>query len=177
MANIHTSRRSGFILRGGVQRRQTFWFSTLFSSNTLAAGTPVLIGSLNAAALALRPFTIVRTRGELMCMTDQEAVDESQLGAYGEIIVSDQSVAIGVTAVPTPVTDSQSDWHVYQTFLSTFRFGTAVAFANIGTRYSLDSKAMRKVSEGQDLIQVIENSAAGGGVNTLVATKQLIKLH
>jgi len=153
-------------------RRQTFWFGSTFASVTIAsASTASLITSLNAAALAFRPFTIVRTRGVFTIRSDQLAGSEDQSGAYGRIVVSDQSVAIGVTAVPTPVTDSQSDWHVYEPFMDSLRFLDATGF-QLGTsrQYIVDSKAMRKVSEGQE-------SAISSGIVFVVATKILIKLH
>ena len=110
------ARRRDFV-RGAVairQKRLTSWFQfqpgrTAFSS----VGGTVLF-SLNAAALALRPFTIVRTRFLVSVVTDQVAADELVLGALGMAVVSDQAVAIGVTAVPTPITDMGSDlWFVH----------------------------------------------------------------
>jgi len=49
--------------------------------------------------------------------------------------------------------------------------------ANAGAQYSIDSKAMRRVEEGQDLIIVAEFSAAGAGFILAVAGRILIKLH
>ena len=41
----------------------------------------------------------------------------------------------------------------------------------------IDSKSMRKVEEGQDLIEVIENSAISNGAQVITYTRVLIKLH
>ena len=178
MARINTNRKSGFILRGGAMRRKTFWFGVTDVLATVAAGAnPVLITQLNAAALALRPFTVVRTRGILMIVTDQEAADETQHGVYGEIVVSDQAAAIGITALPTPATDAQSTFHVYEWIMASFRFGTAVGFSNVSTVREFDSRAMRKVEEGQTVIAVVEAGAAGQGFDFSVASRTLIKLH
>ena len=57
--------------------RKTFWFSGLHSSVALAAGGATLISSLNAAALALRPFTIIRTRGFVGVTMDQVIASEN----------------------------------------------------------------------------------------------------
>ncbi len=178
MANLNIGRKSGFIIRGGVKRRETVWFNAVFALSTLAAGTPVLLSQLSAAGLALRPFTVIRTRGMLEVGSDQEAADEAQLGAYGACVVSDQAVAIGITAVPTPITDSDSDlWFAYQMAMTSFKFGDATGFANVGKSFEIESKGMRKVEEGQDMIEVIENSSVGSGLNMLVGARQLIKLH
>ncbi len=120
MANISRSRKSGFTLRSGVMRRETAWVGGVFSSTALAtASSAALINSFGAGVLALRPFTIVRTRGLLWFRSDQVAVGETQRAAYGEAVVSDQSVAIGITAVPTLVTDSFSDlWFVFETLFN-----------------------------------------------------------
>ena len=64
MANVIVSRKSGFIRRGGSMRRETAWLTDPTAEVTMSgAPTALLISSLNAAALALRPFTIIRTRG------------------------------------------------------------------------------------------------------------------
>ena len=159
--------------------RQTFWLGGTFVRSTIAAGNGVVIQtSLNAAALALRPFTIVRTRGLVSVMSDQIAAIEHQEIAFGAIVVSDQSVAIGVTAVPTPLTDSQSDWHVYQVGMDQFDFITGAGFqSNVGKQYEIDSKAMRKVAEGQDLIQVAETDSHSESAIVTSFTRVLIKLH
>jgi len=102
MANIRRSRRSGFTTRGGRSVRESLWFDgPVFNTNMGAASTAVLVSSLSAAALALRPFTVVRTRGSMFLETDQQAASEFYQAAIGCCVVSDQAVAIGVTAVPT----------------------------------------------------------------------------
>ncbi len=71
MANIRSARRSGFVLRGGVKRRETFWIaSSVIVAAPAAASTAILLSTLNAAVLAVRPFTIVRTIGELFTRSD-----------------------------------------------------------------------------------------------------------
>ncbi len=161
------------------QRRKTFWLAGAFQETTIAAGTPVLLTSLNTAALALRPFTIVRTYVELFFSSDQEAADEVQLGAYGQIVVSDQASAAGIASVPTPVTEQNSDWFAYQIMLNSFRFGSAIGFQSAaGTRFAIDSKAMRKVAFGQDVVSVTElQTGVSNGADLLSACRMLIKLN
>ncbi len=182
MANINVGRKSGFIVRGGARKRETLWIGGVAFTQTLAAGTSVaLVTSLNAAALALRPFTIVRTRGTILVRSDQHAADEGYGASYGEVVVSDQAVAVGITAVPTPTTDSSSDlWFVYEFILGELAFGTNVGFTDVGIERIIDSKAMRKVEEGQDLVSVVEGPGAGGGDGGSIIhgfSRTLVKLH
>ena len=173
--------RRGHLTRGrgfAGTRRETAWLSLSTVEVTLAgAPTAVLATSLNAAALALRPFTIVRVRGYLHCQSDQAAAPETFGVAQGFAIVSDQAAAIGVTAVPTPVTDKASDlWFLYETLLGA-TIGDAFAgnMANRGISKEVDSKAMRKVDVGQDFVSVYENEINGCVVS--FTGRMLVKLH
>ena len=179
MANINTSRKSGFIQRSGVMRRESLWIGDVLTRTTIAAAsTAVFLTTFGATILGFRPFTLIRTRGFLSLKSDQIAASESQQVAYGAAIVSDQAAAVGVTAVPTPVTDSDSDlWFNYEYLSSDFSFGTAVGFSNVETVRIIDSKAMRKVEDGQDLAEVVESSALSSGLVVGKFTRMLIKLH
>jgi len=181
MAFVNTGRKSGFIRRGGVMRRESMWFTITRTATVLGtAGSVALITSLNAAALALRPFTIVRTRGLWNCRSDQTGALEAYATSFGMAVVSDQSVAIGVTAIPTPETDRGSDlWFVYEDMASQFLFISGVGVhPNAGEVLRFDSKAMRKVEDGQDIVSVIENFAlAATGTTNTISGRLLIKLH
>ncbi len=57
------ARKSGFVRRGGRMVRETIWFGQTETQTVLAAAnTAAILTSLNAAALALRPFTIIRSQ-------------------------------------------------------------------------------------------------------------------
>ncbi len=180
MANIQTARRSGLVLRGGRNVRETAWLGGSYTINVIAsASTATLVTSLNAAALALRPFTVVRTRGLLSLVSDQTGADEDQAIGFGIAVVSDQATAIGITAIPTPTTDNASDlWFVYESLFSKFIFisGIGVTSPTVMERV-IDSKAMRKVDVGEDIVDVLESSGGSGGVRVLQFNRTLIKLH
>jgi len=110
--------------------------------------------------------------------SDQIAANEDWGAAYGLAVVSDQAVAIGVTAVPTPDTDRGSDlWYVYEETYGHFTFTTGVGYIEGGASNRYDSKAMRKVEIGQDLVIVAETPS---GVNSALITdagRFLVKLH
>ena len=133
--------------------------------------------SLNAAALALRPFTIVRERMYWYIRSDVLTGGEIYGGAVGFCVVSDQASAIGVTAVPTPITDQGSDlWYAYAQMFGRFG-GTAVE--EVGKDMQIDSKAMRKVEEGEDSIIVFESGAVTESLSmvSVFGGRTLLKLH
>jgi len=156
---VHTSSKS--------QRRQTFWIPAAPQRTTLAAAdTAGLTGQLNAAALAFRPFTVVRTRGYFSIRSDQESTAENYGGAVGLAVVSDQAAAIGVTAIPTPIADQGSDlFFAYEYLDGRMGFITGVGFeGNVSTRLIVDSKAMRKVDNDQTIVLTAETDGGSSGV-------------
>ncbi len=157
-------------------RRKSVWFQFAPAVNTMTAAGGTIFFSLNAAALALRPFTVVRSHFELFVTSDQEAATEDQVIGAGIAVVSDQAVAVGVSAVPTPITEMGSDlWFVHRIAYAGFILVTS-GMAERGTRVSIDSKAMRKVGVGQDIVVVGEFSAAGSGVQLFIGGRMLVKL-
>ncbi len=91
-------------------RRDSLWIGIVSAQNGLAAASSaVLSHSFNAAAIALVPFTIVRTRLFMHVRSDQVAASEDYGCALGVAVVGAPAEAIGVTAVPTPDTDSDQD--------------------------------------------------------------------
>ena len=90
-------------------RRTTMWVAlNPFEDNITGSGA-TLVSTANATLLALRPFTIVRTHLYWAFGSDQISANESQVVALGMAIVSEQAAAIGITAIPIPVTDLGSD--------------------------------------------------------------------
>ena len=159
-----------------ARSRETTWFQFLPVTTTLANSTSAaIVFTLNAAALALRPFTIVRSRFELALSSDQAAAIESQACGVGIAVVSDQAVSVGASAVPLPIDDMGSNlW-----LLHTIMYGDESALTDRtrpATFRSIDSKAMRKVEVGQDVIVSIQNSVVGtDGSAVVVGGRMLIK--
>ena len=172
------ARKSGFVRREGKMRREMVWLFGQSIAITLASASSVaLIRTLNAAALALRPFTIVRTRGMIQVQSDQTAALERYQLMYGHIIVTDVATGVGVASVPTPEADMSSDWHVYESYFGSFGFITGVGVWNNGFSRSFDSKAMRKIDFGDDLAVVGEAGAGSNGLNMVDQFRILVKLH
>ncbi len=160
---------------GGV-RRKSLWLGSAPAEATLTATGGTIFFSLNASALALRPFTIVRTILSCYIRSDQEATEEIQSCGIGCVVVSDQAVAIGVTAVPTPITDINSDlWFAYGQLTSASRGGAGSGV--VGAPLLIESRAMRKVEEGDDVVTVAELSGVSNGFKVVIGGRQLVKLH
>ncbi len=179
MANVHTRTKSGFIRRNGVMRRESVWVALTPTITTLAASsTPVLFTGYSAAVLAMIPFTIVRTRGYMALRSDQEGADENFSCALAMAIVSIQALAIGVTAVPTADSDRDSDlFFLFEELAGSFIFVAGLAAQSNAISGSFDSRAMRKVEDGQDIAVTIEGTAVSAGQIVYKGGRQLIKLH
>ena len=156
--------RRHVVVRGA--RRKMLWVPTMFTSSTIAGDASMLLASMNAAALALRPFTIVRIHYALFLRSDQAAAEEVQFCSFGMAVVSDEAVAVGVTAIPIPDTEAGSSLF----FAHKNIMANAVDLTDTtkpGVYFEVDSKAKRKVSNGQDIVIVAENGTAAGLVLSL----------
>jgi len=167
--------------RGTGERRKTIWVGAVDNGTFTGIGANGVLAfsSLNAAALALRPFTIIRVRGLFSVKGDQLTATESGSMAIGTAVVSSQAVAIGVTALPTPITDGSSDlWLQYQ--FGHWATGVSSAIGIVEPQimsYVIDSKAMRKVEDGMDVVVTAENESGTAGVQFKFQTRLLLKLH
>ena len=122
----------------------------------------VLLGSF-ALSTAFEE-TVVRTRGQMYVASDQSAAVEVQSGAFGLIRVTDRALAIGITAIPDPVSDADDDgWLVWQGFSQQSALTTTAGLAG-GHTYEIDSKAQRIVREGQVIAVVVANANAANGL-------------
>ncbi len=147
---------------GHSAKRQTTWFQFAPVEQTVTSGA-ALVFSLNAAALAMRPFTIVRAHFEIMIRSDQAAAVEQQLAGIGMAVVSDEAVAVGVSAVPTPITEMAS--HLWFLHRLIFADASTLTDRTIPAKsLTIDSKAMRKVEVGSDIILAVEHTVGGGWI-------------
>ena len=165
-------------VRGG-QRRATSWIDIPIQPVALGAGGAAITHTMTAIELAKRPITVIRTHLELLFQSDQLSATETQLGAVGLCVVSDQAAAIGITAVPTPDTDLASDlWFLNQILMNDISVNSAVGFDSMAGRlFSMDSKAMRKVNDDQQIVVVIELTGGSDGAIFTLGGRLLIKEH
>jgi len=158
-----------------VSRRRTGWFAGVGgnASATFAASASSFQGS------ALGPFsdgtTIARIRGFLeLILTSASALGDGFHGAVGIGIVEDSAFAIGITAMPIPVTDSTWEgwmWHQYFSLTAP----TAAQVSENRQTFVVDSKAMRKIGSNETLVAITEATEVGAsGLILRLNTRTLV---
>ncbi len=171
--------RSRHIVRvGRPAGRANHWIGMQIPVVTVGANVATLVATFNAAAKLLRPFTIIRTRCILNITSDQVVTSEFVQGAFGMQVVTDSAAAAGVASVPTPLTETDADFFVYQPFINSFLDATSVGFfeqGGQGNSWLIDSKAMRKVGTDDDVAVTCNDLASG--YNLALEGRMLVKLH
>ncbi len=159
--------------------RSNVWLGFgLANTNIPIATTATLLATLNAAALALRPFTVVRTRLVMSVVSDQAAASEFLSGALSFQVVTETAAAAGIASLPTPLVETDADFFVYQPFHSSL-VRTASGLAESvgeGSSWTIDSKSMRKVQTDDDFAIIVEGRT-GNGFNIALEGRMLVKLH
>ena len=115
-----------------------------------------------------------------MVFSDQVAASETPFGSYGEMIVTDAALAIGVTAIPNPSGidgDPDAAWYVWQAVSTRFQRSSDVGTnSDAGFHYQIDSKSMRKVGINDDAVSMYDNQISNG-MTLITNGRQLIQLH
>ncbi len=166
-------RPSGFGRRS--PGRLTEWFGDPFQTveTALPANTFIVVSSLTAAGLAKRPFTITRTVGNIFVRAESEILGTEPFGAIGFIVVSDKAVATGPTALPDPITQEGSDeWFTYLSFAA----GGSVGGGAPLMAFPFDSRAQRKVQDGEDIAVMVSNASVADAMQFIVKFRLLIKV-
>ncbi len=172
--------RARQISRARSQKRKSIWFDFAVGPVTLAANALTIASSLTAEGFDEIPLTVVRTRGLITIWSDQTAASEIVEGIYGTIVVKNTAVLIGASAVPDPLNEASDDWFTYQPMHSgaTRQVGGAGSFNEVTkTEYAFDSKAMRKVDFGDDIVHMIRNTSGTDGLIFLLTGRMFVKLH
>jgi len=159
--------------------RTKIWVGAGVGQTTLGGSAKTLVVLLGSGGLALRPFTILRTRMLLTFESDQEAATERATLSYGEIVVTEAAAGVGITALPDPSGisgDADADWYVWQAAQVTFQHKSSVGTLLPMVEYVIDSKAMRKVGPDDQVVGVASMETAAGGLMFLNG-RQLIQLH
>ena len=167
--------------RTGAPRRQTEWLGLSFATgfSTIPAGSKLQVATMDADEITKLPFTVTRTIGLLTVKSDQNVGLELTMGALGFCVVSERAQTVGITALPDPVTEVAADfWFLYQPWSCVSEFDAGGDLGTLGVnRYAFDSRAQRKVEEGETIIGVIANSSSVHGANFFLSFRMLIKLH
>ena len=174
-------RGSRFQRTSALRRKTTWTVGPEGSVQLTSAAASVFSGGAIAIDDGL---TIVRTRGELNVGLSVAAValDGFARFAFGMCIVSENAAGVGVTAIPSPITDETWDgWYVYYTgslfsVVATAVLDNAEGVANL--RLPIDSKAMRKFKRTDVIVAVIETATEVGtaSLTARLSSRTLVKL-
>ena len=115
----------------------------------------------------------------MICVqSDQVAASEWPFGAMGAMVVQEEARAVGITALSGPISEEQDDaWFLYQSFATPIKFSDATGTRNISQTWNFDSKAQRKVEDGQAIVFMVENGSATDGLEFLMKLRILVKMH
>ena len=106
--------------------------------------------------------TIVRTRGYVELVSNgAAAVGDGFTGAVGIGVVTEPAFTAGIVSMPTPVTDIfWEGWMWHQMF--SFRSGNIDQ--DLRQWFEIDSKAMRRINDGEVIFMAIEVTEIGTAV-------------
>ncbi len=174
-------RRFTRVVRGAARSvRQNVWLFIDVPEVSVAVSSKFFLASLDAAALALRPFTVIRTHILISWATDQTSASEEAQGALGEIVVSDQASAAGIASIPSPISNADAPWYVWQAMaFKCLAIGTPSNefHPRASYQYEVDSKSMRKVGINEDIVMVVENLDATHVARVSAVGRFMVKLH
>ena len=110
--------------------------------------------------------TLVRVRGQVFSQLGSvaSALGDAILVAHAIMVVDAKQLAIGVTAMPLPLTSNSEDFLWFgQSFMANNTVGSAIFNDTFYMdRINVDSKAMRKITLNQVLVMVSEMDLLSG---------------
>ena len=149
-----------------------------FDGLTTIVGNIIALGS-NAIATVGDAATIVRTRGQFTVRCPAAAAGDSLIrGAFGIYVVTSAALAIGVTAMPGPLTDSGNDWYVWAPFTLAFDNTLTEFDSKYHVTVDFDSKGMRKTKAGDTsaVMLEIQSDIAGDSIDCAYVLREQVKL-
>ena len=114
-----------------------------------------IVGPLGTAG------TIMRNRGELICALDGPSAGDAVTVFFGLIVVTEEQLAVGVTAIPNPGADFDADWLWIGT-IPLLAQGAVEDQAGTSGRLIVDSKAMRRIKQSQSVALACASSVTTG---------------
>ena len=154
--------------RQAAPRRKTQWEEGPHGDNVAISSTTSSLGTSVVSVVSIG-VTVVRIRGYFNgILTLATAVGDGFRGAFGIGIASTAAIAVGSTAVPTPLTELGSDIWMYHRFFNTHGITATIADGvnAVAARidFELDTKAMRKLDDPSftlySCLEVIEDGIA-----------------
>ena len=158
-------RRFSSVQQGGRRRTPNWGWAGIIPAapTTVSASSAVLIGTFVLDNDGIDE-TFLRVVGGIQIASDQAVASESPIGAIGMCVVTDVAAALGITAVPDPVSEIADDvWFWYVPFALSLQFSDATGLQpNFGIWFPFDQKGKRVVHSGSTVAIVAANSSAVG---------------
>ncbi len=147
------------------------------AGTTIAANNKTLLAQFTLDNQGIDE-TILRVVGGVSVRSDQSAVSEDQNGAIGMCLVTDAAAAIGITALPDPVTDVSDDlWFLFQSFSQRLQVLDATGSTVSSVWYPFDSKAKRILESGHQVVLIGANANSATGMNVTVNLRILSQVR
>ena len=140
--------------RTSGRRTDYTWQGSQVTGGLAAAGI-----SVTAVLTSAVSGTIMRSRGELLAVLDGPTAGDQAVVFAGLIVVTEEQLAVGATAIPNPGADFDADW-MWHGGISLIDEGAFPDF--VGGRLTIDSKAMRKIKQSMSVALVVANSSSVG---------------
>ncbi len=170
-------RQMNLPLQGGGRRRLTEWISgkVNFTDLTSSGGGPLVTFS-QAELRDFVPCTIIRTVGLLVVAADTNFItNQIYSGAAGGCVVREDARAAG--ALPDAFSNSGDDiWFWHQFFAATID-DRADSDLVVSQNFIVDSKAQRKMVDGDALVFMVEGGGEADGFDAALYLRILLKLH
>jgi len=137
------------------------------------------VGAIITVITSLQAATLLRTRGEILASIDGPVDNDACSVACGITVVTEEQLAVGLTAVPDPAVDLDADWLWHGFIPLKAQAGTGVGASlnvvGVAHRLTIDSKAMRKLRPTNSLVFAAKNSGLAGtpAVDLVVAVRCL----
>ena len=102
--------------------------------------------------------------------------DQDQISAMGCVVVQEKARVAGTASLPLPISNLGDDsWFVHQPMLGFTEASSGVDLVT-GHQVDIDSKAQRKVTDGESIVFLVENLGSDTIQFAMIA-RMLVKLH
>ena len=144
-------------------RRLTSWEAGVGGGAPITESATVTRFLGSALAFSQDGLTLVRTRGLFSAnLTAASAAANGYHGAVGIGLATAAAVAVGITAVPTPITEQGWDGWIWWSPIFAYSGRADEVEGGSGTNsLVIDTKGMRKIKEEDSLYAAIEITEVG----------------
>jgi len=120
----------------------------------------------------------VRTVGLLVVSSDQNFItNQIWSGAAGCCIVRESARAAGLASMPQPFIDASDDVWLWHQFFAGIIDDRADSDILTSMQIPIDSRAQRKVADGDAIVFLIEGGGESDGFDAALYVRLLLKLH